>query len=223
MKCSAFLANLGWVGITSQHILPNTTLFLFFFHVLFLFPISIQYLTKRCFANYISCLQRYFGESKPDLFQVCKNFLRPIFSIFISTINVLATLQRLLYIFSTCLVSFGQILQSSLPVFLFDQVTSHYLETLCSSANLTVARNLPRFCFFAIQPKSYFFYFLFIYFILIHPIASLVIMTAYLFSLCLCGRLFSEKKLVYLEGIKLYNCGLHNLRCRALVRVLQCL
>ena len=83
MNWAAFLANLGRVSISSQHILPNAALLLSPSHVLFLFPVCIRHSTKRCFADCIPRLQGHSGESKPGTFRECKNFLRPIFSVLI--------------------------------------------------------------------------------------------------------------------------------------------
>lgn len=182
MNWAAFLANLGRVSISSQHILPNAAFLVSPAHILFLFPVLIRHSTNRCFADRIPRLQGHSGKSKPGTFLVCRNFLRPIFSVLIWTISALAALRRPLCIFSTLLVGFGQILQSSLPVFLFDQAVSQCSEMICSNAHLTLARDLPRFCFSAVWPESHPFHFSFLRFALLHPVASFAAMSASSFS-----------------------------------------
>ena len=113
MKWAAVLANLGWVSISSQHILPNAAFLLSSSHVLFLFPTCMRHSISTWFADCIPRLQGHSGESKPRTFLEFRNFPRPIFSVLIWTISELAALQRPLCIFNTFLVGFGQMVRSS--------------------------------------------------------------------------------------------------------------
>ena len=140
---------LGKSGV-GQHFLPAYPTEHCFPPVFLPCPISLSRvhatLDQQVFRGLHPCLQGHSGESKPGTFLECKNFFRPIFSVLIWTISELASLQRPLCILNKFLVGFGQIVRKSLPVFSFDHAVSHCSEAFCSSANLTVALDLPRTC-----------------------------------------------------------------------------
>lgn len=150
MNLAAFLASLGWVNISSQHILSNAAFLLASSHMLFLFSVHIRHSISRCCADCDPRLQGHSSESKAGNFLECRNFLRPIFSVLTGTIITLATLQRPLSILSIFFMGSGQIVRSSLPVFSLDQVIYHNSEVFCSSASLMVAGDLPSSCSFAL-------------------------------------------------------------------------
>lgn len=197
----------------------------------FFFLVCIQHSTKRYLTDCILYLERHSGESNPDIFQKWKNFLMPIFSVFIWTISALAALERLLCIFSTCLIGFVQILRGFFSVFLFNRAISHCLKMFCSNAKLIIARDFSSFYFSILWPESNFFYFLFLLFSI--PLLSFslpcsffccnffIFVPFYVFI-----RGYSIKKNWFAlssQDIKLYYCGLHDLGCKALFRVFECL
>lgn len=65
MNSAAFLANLGLVNISSQHIRPNATFLLPSSNILFLFRVYRRHSISKYFANCSPRLKALFGESKP--------------------------------------------------------------------------------------------------------------------------------------------------------------
>ena len=124
MNCAAFLANFGWVNISSQLIRLKATFLLSSSQILFLFRMCIRHSISTYLADCSPRLQGYSGDSTPGTFLECKNFWRPVFSVFICTTRALAALQSSLCVFSVFFVGLGQIACTSLPVFSFDQVPS---------------------------------------------------------------------------------------------------
>lgn len=128
---------------------------LFSSHILLLFLVYARHSVSMCLADCTPRLHGYFGESNPGTFLKCKTFLRPIFSVPIYTTRALASLQRPLCNFSVVVVSFGQIACSSLPVFSFDQASSHSSRAICSNASLIVALAFPGTYLSAVYPESH--------------------------------------------------------------------
>ena len=122
INCAAFLASFDLVSISSQLMLPKAVFLLSSSHVLFLFLIFAWHSVNICLADCIPCLYRNSSDLNPGTFLKCKNFLRPIFSVFIFMIRTLSALQGLLYSFKAFFVDFGQIVCNSLPVFSLDRI-----------------------------------------------------------------------------------------------------
>ncbi len=116
---------------------------------------------------------RSLWRVKSRHFLECRNLLRSIFSFFIWTIGALATLQRLLCIFSVCFVLFGQMAFSSLPLLSLDQTSSQRSKVFCSDASSMVALAWLTSCFSAECPESHSLHFPFLVFALLYPLASL--------------------------------------------------
>lgn len=109
----------GSGSISSQLILPNATFLLSYFHIWFLFWVCRRNWTGRRFADGKSRLQGHSGVSKPGTFGEWRNFLRPIFSVRIWTINgCTGPLPRPLCTSSVFFEGFGQISCSPSPRFL---------------------------------------------------------------------------------------------------------
>ena len=136
LYCAAFLANFGWVNISSQLILPKAAFLLSSSQILLLLPVCVWHFVSTRLADCSPRLHWHSGESNPVTFLECKNFLRPIFFVLIWITRALAALQRLLCIFSVFFVGFGQIAYNSLPVFSFDQASSYSSKVFCSDASL---------------------------------------------------------------------------------------
>ena len=85
MNGAAFLANFGWVNISSQLILPKAAFLLSSSHVLFLFLVCARHSVSTNLADCILRLHGHSGEPHPSTFLECKNFFRPIFSVLICT------------------------------------------------------------------------------------------------------------------------------------------
>lgn len=128
--------------------------------------------TNTCLAGCSLLLKEHSGESNPDTFLKCRNFLRPILSILIWTTRALAALQRPLWIFNVYFVGFGQSACNFLPVFSLDQASSQRLRVFWSDANFIVTFSLPSLRFFTVYPESHLLHFPFLFFALLNPLAS---------------------------------------------------
>lgn len=126
------------------------------------FPACMRYSINKCF---VECIHRHFGGPKLGFYLECRNFLRLRFS-------ELAALQKHLCIFDTFFVGFRQIVRNSLLVFSFWPRCFPLLRCVCSSANMTIACTSSRICPFAVNVEYYFFYFPFLRFAILYPVAS---------------------------------------------------
>lgn len=79
MSYAAFLANSGWLNITSQLILPKAAFFFQPPHVLFLSPVCVLHSISTCLSGCSPRLHEHSGESNLGIFLECKNFLRSVF------------------------------------------------------------------------------------------------------------------------------------------------
>ena len=181
MNCIAFLANFGWINISSKLNVLKAIFLIFSSNIVFFLLICFRHSIKICLADCSPHWHRHSDESNSDTFPECRNFLRPIFSIFIYTIRALAALLKPLYSFSIFLVSLGQIVYNSLPVFSCDQASPYSSSIFCSSASLMVPPALSSICFSAVYPKSHSLYFLFFLLTLLHSVASLAATSTFLF------------------------------------------
>lgn len=189
MSCAAFLANLGWVSVSSQLILPQSAFLLSSSHIFFLFLMCIRHSISTCLADCAPCLHGHSADWNPSTFLECRNFLSPIFSVLICINRALAALQSPLCILSVFFVGVGQTVCNFLPVFWLDHIFSHSSKVFRSNASLMVAFVLPKTCSSAVYVESNFFYFPSFFFTLFHPVASLAatFASSFLF-LCCTGR-----------------------------------
>lgn len=143
---AAFLADLGFVSISSQSILPNRMFFPSSSHTLFLWQVWMTHSISRCLADCsLACRSILASQTKPGTFLEWKKSLRPIFSVLIWKRSVLAALPRPLCIFHIFFVGFGWTECNSLT-----QANSHCSRLFCSSASLIAARDPPSFCSFEV-------------------------------------------------------------------------
>ncbi len=170
--------NFSCIDISSQFILWTAAFFLSTSRVLIFFLVYTQYSPSIYLADCTPSLQRHSGKSNPGTFLECSNLVRLILYVFIWTTRALGALKWHLGIFSVCFVGFSQMVYSSLPVFLFGQTYSNSSRVFCSDASLMVTFAPPTLCFSPVCLKFHFIHFLFILFVLLHPVASLVTISA---------------------------------------------
>lgn len=155
MSFAAFLANSGWLNITSQLILPKAAFFCQPPHVLFLSPVCVLHSISTCLSDCSPRLHEHSGESNLGIFWNARTFWGRFFPSSSILPRALAALKRPLYSFGVFFVGFGQIACSSLPIFSLDQASSQRSRVYCPDIGLIIALALSNASLSAAYPGSH--------------------------------------------------------------------